>query len=118
MSLFLHAFGTSSATRSAALQANKSLDGASVASQMEDRMTYRVLKARRCRDGSLVRHVTFNRADVGRAVWMDDGHGWCAEAVRLTRVGFRQEHLGNFPTEEQAAAAIQKDHEASQCGAG
>lgn len=73
-------------------------------------MPYRVLKARRCRDGSLVRHVTFNRTDVGRAVWMDDGHGWSAEAVRLTDKGFYHEHLGTYPTCDDAASAVMRDH--------
>jgi hypothetical protein len=77
---------------------------------MEDRMTYRVLNARRCRDGSLVRHVTFNRADVGRAVWMDDGHGWSAEVVRLTDKGFYHENLGTYPTGNDAASAVMRDH--------
>ena len=51
-----------------------------------------------------------NRADVGRAVWMDDGHGWSAEVVRLTDNGFYHEHLGTYPTGEQAASVVIRDH--------
>ena len=75
-------------------------------------MTYRVLNARRCKDGSLVHHVTFKGGDIGRAVWIDDGEGWSAFAVRLTDDGFRHEHLGNFSTGEQATSAASRDHEA------
>lgn len=81
-------------------------------------MTYRVLKARRCKDGSLVAHVTFKGGDICRADWMDDGQGWSAFAVRLTQDGFRHEYLGNFPAREHAAAAVREDHEAGLCVAG
>lgn len=79
-------------------------------------MTYRVLHARRCKDGSLVHHVTFKGGDIGRADWIDDGLGWSAFAVRVTESGFRHEHLlGNFSTGEQVTAAVCQDHEAGLC---
>ena len=81
-------------------------------------MTYRVLNARRRKDGSIVQHVTFKGGDIGRANWMDDGLGWSAFAVRLTQDGFRHEHLGNFATGEQATAAVRQDHEDTACFAG
>lgn len=81
-------------------------------------MTYRVSMARRRKNGSLVHHVTFKGGDIGRADWIDDGEGWTAFAVRLTHDGFRHEHLGNFPTGPDAAAAICQGHEAAACVAG
>jgi hypothetical protein len=41
---------------------------------------------------------------------MDDGHGWSAEVVRLNDNGFYHEHLGTYPTGEQAASVVIRDH--------